>query len=126
MIAGAGVAVGSLSSCATMPVYKSVVQDNKIAVPAALFAQSNLQVIEAKSLYYNICLSKEKDGTYTALLLRCTHADNQLVVTGDGYKCNLHGSTFDREGHVTTGPAERSLKKYPTEIVNNQIIIHIS
>jgi Rieske Fe-S protein len=124
---GAGmVAVGSISSCATLPVYKASIADNKIAVPVNLFAQSDFQLLQPKSLYYNIGLRKETDGTYTALLLRCTHADNQLTPTGNGYKCNLHGSNFDKEGKVTIGPAEHSLKKYRTEIVSDQIIIHLS
>jgi len=77
-------------------------------------------------MYYNIGLKKEKDGTYTALLLRCTHADNQLIPAGNGFKCTLHGSAFDNEGHVTQGPAERPLKKYPTQIISDQIVIHLS
>lgn len=124
---GAGlVAASSLSSCATLPVYKTAIANNKVTVPVSLFAQSDFQVIQPKDLFYNIGLRKEKDGTYTALLLRCTHADNQLISTGNGFKCNLHGSTFDKEGQVTQGPAERSLKKYQTEIISDQIIIHLS
>jgi len=83
-------------------------------------------VIQPKGMYYNIGLKKEKDGTYTALLLRCTHADNQLTPTGNGFKCTLHGSAFDNEGRVTNGPAERALKRYPTQVESNQIIIQIS
>lgn len=124
---GAGlVAASSLSSCATLPVYKTTVANNKVTVPVSLFAQSDFQVIQPKDLFYNIGLRKEKDGTYTALLLRCTHADNQLISTGNGFKCNLHGSTFDKEGQVTQGPAERALKKYQTEIIADHIIIHLS
>jgi Rieske Fe-S protein len=126
IMAGAGMAFGSLSSCATIPVYKTVVDANKITVPASLFTQNNFQVIQPSGLLYNIGLRKEADGSYTALLLRCTHADNQLIATGNGYKCNLHGSTFDREGRVTQGPAERPLKKYSTEVISDQIIIHLS
>jgi nitrite reductase/ring-hydroxylating ferredoxin subunit len=123
---GAGMVIGSLSSCATLPVYKTAASNNKVSVPVSLFAQSDFQIIQPKDFYYNIGLRKEKDGTYTALLLRCTHADNQLVATGNGFKCNLHGSAFDKEGQVTQGPAERSLKKYQTEIISDQIIIHLS
>jgi len=123
---GAGMAVGSLSSCATLPVYKTTMANNKVTVPVSLFAQSDFQVIQPKDLFYNIGLQKEKDGSYTALLLRCTHADNQLVPTGNGFKCNLHGSAFNKEGQVTQGPAEHSLKKYQTEVISNQIIIHLS
>lgn len=123
---GAGLVVGSLSSCTALPMYKATVDNKKIAVPVSLFAQSNFQVIEAKGLFYNIGLLKEKDGSYTALLLRCTHADNQLTPTGNGYKCNLHGSAFDAEGQVTQGPAEKPLTKYPTETIQGNIIIHLS
>jgi Rieske Fe-S protein len=124
--AGAGVVAGSLSSCATLPVYKTAAESNKVTVPVSLFVQGDFQVIQPKGFYYNIGLLKEKNGTYTALLLRCTHADNQLTPTGNGYKCNLHGSTFDKEGHVTQGPAERPLTKYPTELISDQIIIHLT
>jgi Rieske Fe-S protein len=124
---GSGMVVASLASCGTaLPVYKTEAANNKIAVPEELFANNDFQLIQPKSLYYNIGLKKEKDGSYTALLLRCTHADNQLTPTGNGFKCTLHGSAFDNEGHVTNGPAERSLKKYPTEIISHQIIIHLS
>jgi Rieske Fe-S protein len=45
--------------------------------------------------------------------------------TGNGYKCDLHGSAFNGAGKVITGPAERPLKKYKTEILSDQIIIHL-
>jgi Rieske Fe-S protein len=123
---GAGMAIGSLSSCATLPVYKTTMANNRVSVPVSIFAQSDFQIIQPKDLYYNIGLRKESNGTYTALLLRCTHADNQLTPTGNGFKCNLHGSAFSKEGQVTQGPAEQSLKKYQTEIISDQIIIHLS
>ena len=124
---GSGMVISSLSSCGTaLPIYKTEIADSKIAVPTSLFDNGDFQLIQPKSMYYNIGLKKEKDGTYTALLLRCTHADNQLIVAGNGFKCTLHGSAFDNEGHVTNGPAEHPLKKYPTQLSSNQIIIHIS
>jgi nitrite reductase/ring-hydroxylating ferredoxin subunit len=124
----AGMMITSLSSCATLPTYKAAIADHKVAVPLDLFANSNFQLIQPKGMYYNIGLRKEADGTYTALLLRCTHADNQLVASanGTGYTCNLHGSKFNQEGQVTNGPADRALKKYPTQVESNQIIINIA
>ncbi|WP_184548862.1 ubiquinol-cytochrome c reductase iron-sulfur subunit [Mucilaginibacter sp. FT3.2] len=123
---GAGLVVGSLSGCATLPVYKTAVANNAVSVPVALFGTTNFQLIQPKNQYYNIGLKKEADGTYTALLLKCTHADNQLTPTGNGYKCDLHGSAFNGEGKVTIGPAERPLKKYRTEVQSDQIIIHLT
>ncbi len=126
MLAGAGMAVGSLTSCATMPVYQTAVINKKIVVPQSLFDKGNLQIIQPKNMYYNVALKKEPGGTYTALLLRCTHADNQLITTGNGFKCTLHGSAYNQEGQVINGPAERPLHQYPTEINNGQITITIS
>lgn len=123
---GAGISIASLSSCATASVYQSAIESGKVSVPVSLFAQNDFRIIQPNKFFYSIGLQKEKDGTYTALLLRCTHADNQLTATGKGYQCSLHGSTFDKEGKVTKGPAERSLKKYPTEIISDKIIIHLS
>jgi Rieske Fe-S protein len=119
--------VGSVASCASvLPVYKTAATNNKISVPVTLFANSNFQLIQPKNFYYNIGLKKESNGSYTALLLRCTHADNQLTPAGNGFKCALHGSAFNDEGQVINGPAERPLKKYPAQIVDGQIIIDIS
>ncbi|NCD71173.1 QcrA and Rieske domain-containing protein [Mucilaginibacter agri] len=126
MIAAAGAVISNLSSCATLPVYQTAINNQQVTVPTSLFDKGNLQIVQPKGLFYNIALNKEADGSYTALLLRCTHADNQLITTGNGYKCNLHGSAFDKEGHVTVGPAEKPLRKYPTEINNGQIIIHLT
>ncbi|MBS1529089.1 MAG: Rieske (2Fe-2S) protein, partial [Bacteroidetes bacterium] len=116
----------SLSSCAALPVYQTSVDAGRVMVPVSLFTQSDFRIIEPKDFFYNIGLRKEKDNTYTALLLRCTHADNQLMSTGNGFKCSLHGSVFDKEGQVTQGPAERPLKKYRTEVISGNIVIHLS
>ncbi|HVW97395.1 MAG TPA: Rieske (2Fe-2S) protein [Mucilaginibacter sp.] len=127
LLAGSGMLAGSLASCgAALPAYKAIVSNNQISVPVTLFAESDFQLIQPHGMYYNIGVKKEKDGTYTALLLRCTHADNQLTPTGNGFKCTLHGSAFDNEGNVTNGPARRPLTKYPTHVESNQIIIHVS
>ena len=127
MAVSSGMLLGSLASCGTtLPVYKTTAANNKITVPVALFANTDFQLIQPKSLYYNIGLKKEKDGSYSAMLLKCTHADNQLTPTGNGFKCTLHGSAFDTEGNVTNGPAENPLKKYPTQVISGQIIITIS
>lgn len=123
----AGMMIGTLSSCASLPTYQATVTDHTVSVPVELFANSNFQLIQPRGMYYNIGLRKETDGTYTALLLRCTHADNQLIVSanGNGFTCNLHGSKFNPEGQVVNGPATHALKKYATVVTSNHIIIHI-
>ncbi len=119
-----GAAVQMLTGCgAAYPVFKTVVLDKKIAVPLSLFATNATQFIRPKGWYYDIAVQKTDDG-FTALLLMCTHQDNQLDINGNkGYSCSLHGSTFNKEGKVLKGPAERGLKRYKTLVEADQLII---
>lgn len=127
IIGAAGFALPVLSSCgaAKYSVYKTPVNDKTIAVPAALFAASPLQIVRPNGWYRDIAIQKKEDGTYTALLLECTHQENALTVTGNGFHCNLHGSEFDRNGKVRKGPAEVPLTNYSTTIQSDNIIIHV-
>ncbi len=116
----------SLISCSQLPIYKTAILENKIVVPLNLFLQTSLQIIKPAGYDYNIALQKENDGTYTALLLRCTHSDNQLTSTGNGFVSNLHGSPFDKEGMVLKGPADRPQKRLRTRLNSDHIIIYLS
>ncbi|MCX6189791.1 MAG: Rieske (2Fe-2S) protein [Bacteroidetes bacterium] len=125
LLASAGSFVSMFSSCAPAMVFKTRIVNNKIFVPISHFEKNNLQIIRARGAEFDIALRKEKDGTYIALLLKCTHAENALTSTGNGFICTVHGSKFDPEGLVTKGPAAHTLKKYQTQIVSENIIISI-
>lgn len=121
-----GLLLETLSSCVAYPVYDAVMVHSKIKIPASAFAKANLQIIRAKGLSYDVAIHKMDDGSYTALLLRCTHAANPLKYTGKEFVCPLHGSSFDSEGKVTEGPATRSLRKMDVMVSNNKITILIN
>ncbi|PLX93677.1 MAG: cytochrome B6 [Desulfuromonas sp.] len=53
-------------------------------------------------------LIRERGQVY-ALSLVCTHLGCTLSVTSRELSCPCHGSTFDRQGQVTRGPADRPL-----------------
>jgi Rieske Fe-S protein len=57
--------------------------------------------------------------------LQCTHQENQLTTTGDGYYCSLHGSQFDKNGRVIKGPAEKPLERYKVFVEKENVIIQI-
>jgi Rieske Fe-S protein len=54
----------------------------------------------------------EPNGSYTALSSRCTHRGCVVDVQGPRIVCPCHGSTYDRDGRVLRGPAERALARY--------------
>lgn len=49
---------------------------------------------------------------FTAVSPICTHRGCTVDVSGARLVCPCHGSTYDREGRVLKGPAQRSLQRY--------------
>jgi Rieske Fe-S protein len=122
-----GAFLQSLTSCtaARYTVVKAAVVNNEIQVPLTSLGQPGLQIVRPAGWYYDIALQKKDDNSYEALLLKCTHQDNQLSPGGNGYTCSLHGSQFDKDGHVIKGPAEHPLKQYKTTTDQDKLIIHL-
>ncbi len=116
----------ALTGCgpAAYQVFSTEERENQIEVPADAFAKGPLVLVRPKGWFYSIALRKHEDNTYSALLLKCTHQDNQLTASSDSFSCSLHGSTFNKEGRVTKGPAERPLKTFAVTTNVKQLIIH--
>ena len=125
MALGGRLVVSQLSSCSPLPIYDTVMNGNKIVVPLSLFIENDFQIIRPKNFEYDIALRKLDERSYRAILLRCTHADNQLTYSGGGYYCNAHGSAFDKQGRAMRGPAQRSLQQLKTQIVDNDILVFL-
>ncbi|HTQ26889.1 MAG TPA: Rieske (2Fe-2S) protein [Puia sp.] len=119
--------LSQLEACSpTFQVTRADIVGGSLTIPLATFTQSGLQIIRPNGWYYNIAVHKKTDGSYESMLLQCTHQQNQLAPTGNGFTCTLHGSQFDAEGQVKKGPAERSLKKFPTSLDGDKLIIHLN
>jgi len=58
-----------------------------------------------------VALVREGDAVY-ALNLICTHLGCTVHVTPTELICPCHGSSFDRQGRVLKGPADRQLQRY--------------
>lgn len=125
LLMAAGFTLPKLIGCspAAMKVLQIDVVDNAVQLPLAPFAQSNIQIVRPKGWLYEIAVTKNDDNTYQALLLQCTHQDNQLTQTGSGYQCSLHGSQFNKSGKVVKGPAAKPLKQYKTVLGDHQLTI---
>jgi Rieske Fe-S protein len=122
-VAAAGNSLYGCSPSVGNALLKPTITDNKIAVPLSIFEKGNLQIITPEKYPYEIALEKKQDGTYTALLLKCTHYDNPLTPTGNSYTCNVHGSKFSKAGDVQKGPAEHSLQQLPTTVSSTNLSI---
>jgi Rieske Fe-S protein len=121
---GAGALSASLASCGSYPVYDAPVARGTIAIPLSAFRDTDLQIVRAGAFPYDIALRRTGEG-YSALVLRCTHADTPLVPAGGEFLCTAHGSRFGSEGDVRRGPAERELEHLPVTISGSAVIIRL-
>ena len=55
----------------------------------------------------------------------CTHRGCTVDVSGARLVCPCHGSTYDREGNVLKGPAERALTRYPVRREGDSIVVDL-
>lgn len=123
-----GAAVIDMAGCSPSvgsTVTKPAIVDNNIQVPLSLFDKNPVQIVSPQKYAYEVAVEKNKEGIYKALLLRCTHQANQLIPTGNGYACELHGSKFTKQGTVVKGPAAIPLQQLQTTLTEQYLLIHL-
>ena len=115
-----------LSACKTpLGVIKSSSTNDVVTIPLAAFDQADYKIIRVSNYDYDLAIQKNKDGTFTTLLLKCTHAGQPLTKTGSNYYCTAHGSQFTHEGMVTKGPAEQNLIQLKTHVAGDAVKIQL-
>jgi Rieske Fe-S protein len=122
---GAGTLSAGLISCSSYSVYRTRVQDAEITVPLSIFSAGPLQILRADDIEYDIAVRQNADGSFQALLLRCTHADNEVTPAGKGFVCSAHGSRFDPHGEVTRGPAPEHLQALDTSVNEDRLTVYL-
>lgn len=118
-----GMASGVLESCASAKVYHTKADNGKVKIALSEFAESNTRIVRIEGMQYDVMVVKKQDGGFNALLMRCTHQDFNLSAGKGTLFCGLHGSSFDLEGQVRTGPATDPLKKLAVEQQQDYLII---
>lgn len=66
-----------------------------------------------------VAIGRDAGGVYSMTLI-CTHEDCNMAVDGsvsaEAVSCTCHGSKFDANGAVVTGPAGSALEHYQVDI----------
>jgi Rieske Fe-S protein len=60
---------------------------------------------------------------FVALSPICTHLGCTVEIERAHLVCPCHGSTYDREGRVVQGPAQRALARYRTELTRDDVLV---
>ncbi len=126
LFAGAGFLISDLIACSTSVkiIHLPITQDS-VRFPLTAFATASIQLVRPEGWFYDIAVRKTGTDQFEAILLECTHQQNQLLMISNGYKCNLHGSQFNLNGQVVKGPAERTLKKFLTSLEQGEVVIQL-
>jgi Rieske Fe-S protein len=62
---------------------------------------------------------------FSAISPICTHRGCTVDVQGPRLVCPCHGSTYDREGKVLRGPAERALRRFTVNREREELVIDL-
>jgi len=121
-----GFTFSQLSSCSSLPVYKTNLSQKTVEVPLTSFAESNLVIVRDMQVPYDILLVKKSAEEYNAIYMKCTHRENPVSATKTGLYCPEHGSTFDLDGNVTKEPAPLPLKRFKTIVSDQALTIDLN
>jgi len=65
-----------------------------------------------------------KGNTFRCLSATCTHLGCTVNRAGNGYHCPCHGSVFDDQGQVKSGPAPRPLEWFSVTLSkDNRLVV---
>ncbi|MEO6446469.1 MAG: Rieske (2Fe-2S) protein [Gemmatimonadaceae bacterium] len=113
----APLALGACASVMTRPVTP---ENGRVRLDLSLYRElkepgGSLRILPdgATNPIYVLALD---NGTFAALSPICTHLGCTVDIQGPRLVCPCHGSTYDREGTVLQGPAERPLARLATEV----------
>ncbi len=120
---GAGLSLGGFAGCTPIPVYRTSVSNGRISVPLSALQGSDVHILRPDNYLFDVAVRKTADGNFLALILRCTHAANEVEYSGDAFYCSVHGSKFNLRGDVTHGPANKPLTRLAAEKSGDNLII---
>lgn len=128
-VCGALVAADLLAGCKTAAEASGstgyAVSNGVLTVPVSVVSSEG-SIIEAQGLPRPVFVTKKTDGSYEALLLRCTHMNGKLNRTAEGFTCVLHGSRFSLDGKVLKGPAKEPLIRYAVTQEGDKLLIRVA
>jgi len=123
-----------LSSCASTHYVTGTLEQKGVSIPISEFvipkkvnqAMRDFIIVHQDNLEFPIYLYRMNKNEYSALWMKCTHQGSELNAGGDHLYCSSHGSEFDKKGDVIHGPAEKSLRSFPTYTKDDKIIIELT
>jgi len=124
---------GLVQGCISGKLLAGKIAGDNLLVPVSDFETKNGKdvyfkkyiVVQNDILQYPVCIYRFNEMEYTALWMRCTHQGTELQVFGDRLQCPAHGSEFNSNGKVRSGPADKDLRTFPVVVSSNELFIDL-
>ena len=122
-------AATSLGGC-TLPVRSfQAPREGRIVIPLSRFPELRrpgglIKVRHPVGLAVYVRCTAEKE--YDAISGKCTHQGCVVDPVGEDFHCPCHGSTFDRNGSNTSGPAKASLERFVASLSGDSVVLDLS
>jgi cytochrome b6-f complex iron-sulfur subunit len=128
-LAGLGEALlgaGALSGCTLPPRSFRAAEGPAVEIPLAAFPELErpggvVKVLTAR--HRAVLVRAEEGGGFRAFSAVCTHQGCLVSPSAAGFRCPCHGSTYDREGRNTGGPAQRPLAQFAAERRGGNVVL---
>lgn len=128
-----------LGACASLATHPVPVQGGRVSLrltehPALAQPGGVLKILPsgAKDPLYVLALPAGSGGkaegvgeAFAVVSPICTHRGCTVDVQGPTLVCPCHGSTYDREGRVLRGPADRALERHAAKVVEGVLEIDL-
>jgi Rieske Fe-S protein len=119
-----------IESCTTVRYAPGALTENGMLLDLSEFdtkkdSKRKYVIVRNEDLQFPICVYRNDDNNFSAVLMQCTHQGAELQVSGDQLTCPAHGSEFDQAGKVTQGPAAQNLRSFPVTIKGEQLFIDL-
>ena len=112
-----------------MPVHYAVVRDGAVFLSDnqlnELFRKGNAGLLQGSDLPEAIVLLRSGESPLQALGATCPHQGCQVRPREHFLICPCHGSTFNRAGEPTRGPAQNPLNRYELELVEGGVRLRV-
>jgi cytochrome b6-f complex iron-sulfur subunit len=121
---------GLVSACASLAARPVPITDGRIRLALSEHPELNRPEGAVKILPHGatdpLYVLRLDDGQFAVISPICTHQGCTVDIQGPRLVCPCHGSTYDREGRVLRGPAQRSLTRFTTAVSDGALVIDVA
>lgn len=114
----------ALPSCATpAPVVRGAIDGGMVRIAAGSVPDLSIPFSFVKVYVGNdphpYLLFRGEEGNVRAVLATCTHNGCEVKKTRTSFECPCHGSEYDLNGRVVSGPAPEPLEVYAVQVTGD-------